>query len=300
MKLLLTLLCGALGYAGTIGTSAVFRSACADVTSEGTERAAVQGACDQRPGGDFPGTYLFNYAVSAEAARGDLSVASGISSYLWETGGTTASAWFEDMLTVTAQTDQEVFLSYDVLYTGRHSVHPDGRSLVGSGFGGTGVGLNHLFMGTSYDEGVLVTIDDPIAVQTNREFLFRGELNLQTQGSMPQASVRAQLVGIRAKDREGNEVPITVQWAADSAQVPEPASVFTTIGGIACVFYCRVRERPAQRKQRVQNDSIKRQASGRRSRQCSCCRLMRPSMCSMPEGRLGEIDDHSSILPLRH
>ena len=25
----------------------------------GTERAAVQGACDQRPGGDFPGTYLF-------------------------------------------------------------------------------------------------------------------------------------------------------------------------------------------------------------------------------------------------
>ena len=89
-----------------------------------------------------------------------------------------------------------------------------------------------------------MTLDDPIAVRTNREVLVpRAELNLETQGSRcRKRSVRAQLVGIRAKDREGNEVPITVQWAADSAQVPEPASVFTTIGGIACVFYCRVRE----------------------------------------------------------
>lgn len=235
MRFVLALTFGAIGYAGTIGTSVRLTGVCPEspISSTGTNQASIVGTCDYQ---FEPTVHTFGYAVSASAARGDLSVAS---SHADIGGGTAfatgeASAWFEDTLILSSASTQEVFLSYDVLYTGYFSRHVEGWADPTVKFGGVQASLltsdmSYLY----YAEGVTLTHNDPLAVWTNQEVLFRGQIDLVTLDERPSGSLRAQLVGIHAKDRDGNDVPITMQWSGSEViQTPEPSTWLMLLGGL--------------------------------------------------------------------
>ena len=224
MRFVLALTFGAIGYAATIGTSVRLTGVCPEspISSTGTNQASIVGTCDYH---FEPAVHTFGHAVSASAARGDLSVAS---SHADIGGGTAfatgeASAWFDDRLILSSASTQEVFLSYDVLYTGGFARHIEAWAGATVRFGGAQAALfTNNMPSWYYADGVTLTHNDPLAVWTNQELLFSGRLDLVTLGERPGASMRAQLVGIHAKDRDANDIPITVQWSGSEViQTPE-------------------------------------------------------------------------------
>ncbi len=183
MKLVtISLLAIGLTQAATLGTSVSFTGCDAVGSVTGTWNAELAGTCElTHPIPNYHPSIM--YILSAQAAPRLLQVAGYHSSSDPPGLGGEETAWFEDMVTIEAATNEPLFLTYDVQFDGTRLVAPQARNLASLDIGSlVGQGIFNHFGDNGAFSG-LVSYDDPTPVLPNQPFTFRSELTLSHAGS---------------------------------------------------------------------------------------------------------------------